>query len=168
MHTIAITILVAGLALAAPQVNVDRRHKVDCAPATDCSERTLFGDNFEWQEKEPLEFLEELKVVPSDLIKTVTPYVVLGKYYSWIKAQDISGLMPLVDSTEPCLAVLHAPANDEGPFLSTVGHEAMYLIEGYRAGVYPPAGLSTTWQANGSEEIKKWFLDFKRDTPEAD
>jgi len=154
------------IVLANADTSASREHSVECSPSLDCSEAALFGDTFDWQNEGPLEFLDQLYRVPTEPKGAVVPYTVIGRHYGWIQPGDIPELMKRINSEESCVPVHDAPAEVRGSFRSTVGHEALYLIQGYRAGVYPPEGLSTDWQAD-MEELRRWYERFSRDATES-
>ncbi len=80
----------------------------------------------------------------------------------WIHRNQIELLIRLMDSNEPC-AGIHSGRDSYLPIggcdkpRSTVGHEAAFLIEGYRHGLYPKsAKYSVDWPID-HDEIKRWW-----------
>ena len=138
--------------------SVGREHVVDCAPDVRCGDPSAYGDTFDWQHRTPLEFLDVLRQRAVLQTAHVTPawYTVHGTHRGWIVEGDIPKLLELVDSTEPCAAVVSSGSSVLPTKLSTVGREAMFLIDGYRSGAYPPAIASIHWQGD-SEEIRRWW-----------
>ncbi len=86
----------------------------------------------------PLEFLKFLRnknlsclVLDDSLLKYPAG--------SWIKAKDVDSLMKLIESTEPVIPVYENYCMDNiYSVYSTLGREALFLIEGFRSGKYPP------------------------------
>ena len=81
----------------------------------------------------PMEYLSDLRLHPRQAV------LVPGAPDDWITLRDAKQLMQLIDSADPAAPVvspisLYWPSNET----STVGNEALFLIEGYRAGHYPP------------------------------
>jgi hypothetical protein len=66
----------------------------------------------------------------------------------WITLQDAVLLMKEIDSKDPAAPVV-SPLSSYWPIseTSTVGNEALFLLEGYRTGKYPPA-LSSLYYFN--------------------
>ena len=100
----------------------------------------------------PLDFLSALKAA-----RLSTPEVLIqGKIKNWITKNDLPALLALTDSTEPCASVALISSsvyNGEG---STVGQEALYMIEGCRAGAYPPALNSGGFTGESKKELVEW------------
>ncbi|MDX2003364.1 MAG: hypothetical protein SFW35_13085 [Chitinophagales bacterium] len=59
--------------------------------------------------------------------------------YEWIKPDDIDSLVKLIRSKEPCAGLILKSSNIYPPnnVQSTVGVEAMLMIDSYRKGWYP-------------------------------
>lgn len=82
----------------------------------------------------------------------------------WIDEADLELLVRLLDSDEPC-AGIHSLRDSRIYFgedprpRSTVGHEAGYLILGYRHGRYPKgATFSVEWTVD-RDEIRRWWRE---------
>ena len=102
---------------------------------TDKKSVDLLTENFwdqSYEKVNPLEFLHNLE--KSTGIVTLTGFAPDG----WIKPEHISELIKLVDSKKPCAAVVSAFSSFLPAGGSTLGNEAMFLIEGYKCGKYPP------------------------------
>ncbi|WP_028862986.1 hypothetical protein [Psychromonas aquimarina] len=118
-----------------------------------------YGDTFNWQEKTPADFL--------DMLQSIGPeeyYTVQGLHKNWIKDSDITQLIKLLDSTEPCAAVARSISSYIEFGGSTVGDEAAFLIIGFQKGHYPPALNSTRPKitAEQKSKLKKWRADFNQ------
>lgn len=129
-------------------------------PAENCSleQRADTGEMYYsasdcyWGNHTPIEFLDELKKNPD---KEVT---IMQAPDDWIKKEHVEELIKNVDSTEPA-APLVSVISSYYPFnqSSTVGNEALFLIEGYRAGTYPPALCSVYYFKPDAGEVKTWW-----------
>ncbi len=100
----------------------------------------------------PTDFLNDLRVHPD---KTAQ---VLGVPEHWITIRDAEQLMQLIDSQDPASPVVsplssYLPSNQT----STVGNEALFLLEGYRAGHYPPALSSLYHFRMDRSEMRTWW-----------
>jgi hypothetical protein len=56
----------------------------------------------------------------------------------WITKKDVPALLALADSKEPCGAVAMAISSVRMSGYSTVGDQALFMLEGLRKGQYPP------------------------------
>ena len=111
-----------------------------------------YGDTFDWQRRSPTQFLALLE-------SSGDSYTVLGLHHDWIQASDVDALVARLDSQTPCANVVSAATSklQRGP--STVGHEAAYLLEGYRLHYYPPLLSSADFKPNREElrrRYQKW------------
>ena len=95
-----------------------------------CNESRV-ENGFDWQNRSPVEFLEFLKTVEGPC------FVVCGLHCGWITESDRAELAQLTSSKESCASVAHSLSSYHPP-RSTVGLEAMFLLQGYSAGCYPP------------------------------
>ncbi|MBT8506963.1 hypothetical protein AZH53_00775 [Methanomicrobiaceae archaeon CYW5] len=117
------------------------------------------GDSCYFETHTPVEFLNDLRMHPNE------PVMVLDVPEGWITHEDAELLMHEIDSEEPAAPVVspissYCPENQT----STVGNEALFLLEGYRAGKYPPAlcslyyfnpnrtGMALWWNTTGQWE----------------
>ncbi|MCX5666963.1 MAG: hypothetical protein NTY34_01435 [Candidatus Omnitrophica bacterium] len=113
--------------------------------------------DFDWPVTPPLNFLELLKnhARSAAVIKSGNK-----PPKDWVTNKDVKKLIGLVDSK-----TLAAPVVSEGcPFMpsgcSTVGNEAMFLIEGYRKGAYPPTLCSIYDFKGDPDEYKRWWDEY--------
>ncbi len=129
-----------------------RPHKAECKGAVRAEDAS-----FDWQNKGPVQFLASLQ---SD---TTGQRTVFCAHEGWIRLGDIPELIALLASKTPCSSVASGFSSliDAG---STVGHEAAYLIEGFRRGSYPPTLNSTTWRAD-VREIMAWWKRRRGELP---
>ena len=134
----------------------NRQHYVDYAHGH--PDPQGFGDDFKWQERGPLDFLNRLKS------QVEGSYTAEGIHHAWIQAADIPLLINLLDSKVPCSSVEMTISSDWGKHGSTVGREAANLIEGFRCGVFPHALNSASWQLEGIEvnRFDEWCRRFMR------
>lgn len=140
-------ILNFSLPAAETKVKADADIKYD-----ELSTNHFFDGSFE--KIDPLEFLHSLE--KSKGVITTIGFASEG----WIKPEHIDELIKLVDSKKPCAAVVSALSSYLPPEGSTVGNEAMFLIEGYKSGKYPPALYSAGGTGSRDpEEYKKWWKE---------
>jgi hypothetical protein len=76
---------------------------------------------------------------------------------NWISTDDVTKIIKLVRSSEKCGVTVSTlsssiPLSPE----STVGREALFLIEGYRSGRFPP-DLSSTNCKLTAEDAEAWY-----------
>ena len=122
-------------------------------PAKPGSESRLPGmDSGYFTNHTPIEYLDELRAHPGK------PVMVLPASDGWITLRDAEQLMQLIDSEEPAAPVVsplssYLPINET----STVGNEAMFLLEGYRIGHYPPALSSVYYFMSNRTEMRAWW-----------
>ena len=129
---------------------LSRRHPLKQATAQEAKQ---FGDTFLWQERGPLDFLALLR----KRVKGPTVfYTVHGRHVGWLQESDIPRLIALLDSREPCLHVIMSISSYLPRTPSFVGQEALFMIEGFRRGEYPPSLHSTEFY-NRKAEIVAWW-----------
>jgi hypothetical protein len=76
----------------------------------------------------------------------------------WIKKEHVDQLIKLIDSKDIAAPVVsrissYLPMGEK----STVGNEAMFLIQGFKEGRYPPGICSVYGFKGNPEEYKKWY-----------
>ncbi|MFA5221986.1 MAG: hypothetical protein WC391_06850 [Methanoregula sp.] len=113
------------------------------------------GDLCYFRIHSPLVFLNDLRMHPCE------PVSVIGVPAGWITRQDAEQLMQSIDSVEPAAPVV-SPLSSYWPFnkTSTVGNEAMFLLEGYRIGRYPPGLCSLQYFHPNRTEMRVWWEQF--------
>ena len=139
------------LALAQPVSQFGGAQESPCPthlPTIDASES---GDDFDWDDSSPIDFLEFLKGKKS-------PYTVVGCHEGWVQETHLEALISLLDSEEPCANVNSVWSSFIDLQPSTIGNEAAYLIEGYLVGHYPP-GLNSIRPKPNKEGILKWWQE---------
>jgi hypothetical protein len=114
-----------------------------------------FISEIDYNSVSPMEFLELLKQNPGKI------YTVLISPEGWIRLGDVQELVKHVDSDEPCARVVsvlssYFPIEER---YSTVGIEAMFLIEGFLKGSYPPALHSVSFDKKSAD----WYKDSLED-----
>ena len=114
-------------------------------------------NEFDFKASNPEEFIEFLK----DHIHPLGFYTINDDVQidNWIKEEHIPKLMELVDSKESCLHVVSTYSSTLPFKLSTVGNEAIFLIQGFRKNRYPPRPTSMNISLSEKEEILKWWQD---------
>ena len=76
------------------------------------------------------------------LVRTPSDYVTVEEApATWLNKESVKPLMEKLRSTTPCAAVIHEYSSRSVYHRSTEGREALFMIEGYLIGSYPPAGL---------------------------
>lgn len=123
----------------------------------DKGESKWSANNINLAQTDPISFLSLLKERKSGYV-TVYPAP-----KDWIKMEHIEQLMKLIDSKEPAASVLsivssRLPSNEP----STIGNEAMFLIEGFRKGRYPPGLCSVFGSKSDPEEYREWYNKQKK------
>jgi len=76
---------------------------------------------------------------------------------NWVQERDLPNLMLLLDSPVPCAPVALSRSSS-WPDVSSLGDQAAFLIQGFRAGVYPPALQSAKMKPGEKDEIRAWWL----------
>jgi hypothetical protein len=97
----------------------------------------------------PVQFLSVLKE------KKYPEYTFWTKFKHWISKKDVPSLLLLVNSKDTCASVALSSSSYYSSQTSTVGHEALFMLEGYRKEEYPP-GLNSLWvdDPNETKEVK--------------
>ena len=112
---------------------------------------------FDLRGTDPLKLLEILKRdVGFDSVLSIGEPV-----ENWVREKDLPQLIFLLDSPELCAPV----ANIRSSFIpdrSTVGEQAAFLIQGFRAGIYPPDLHSGRMAPGVKDEIRAWWAARKR------
>ena len=110
------------------------------------------GDSCYFNTHTPIDFLNDLRMHPDQ------PVMVLDVPDDWITLHDVALLMQEIDSPEPAAPVV-SPISSYWPFnqTSTVGNEALFLIEGYRTGKYPPALCSLYYFKPDRTGVRSWW-----------
>ncbi len=119
-------------------------------------------DSCYFETHSPMEYLNGLRLYPD------RPVLVPGVPDDWITPRDAELLMQVIDSTEPAAPVV-SPISSYWPVnqTSTVGNEALFLIEGYRAGHYPPSLCSLHYFKPDRSEVRMWWDRYgKRGLPD--
>ncbi len=105
----------------------------------------------------PISLIEQLKAT--------TGWIPVKESGPWVTAEDLRALIPLLDSTEPCAAVALEASSRFDASGSTVGHEAAFMILGFRDGKYPPRHHSLQ---SGDHRQEAWrflnamFRDYRK------
>lgn len=129
----------------APNYYVRRGRQGRIAPA--------LQDQIDWARINPLTFLE--------MLKTQRITVWNNPPSGWIKEEQVAKLMELIDSQVPAEPVCSSLSSYIPDSKSTVGNEAMFLIEGFRKGSYPPELCSVYYFKGNPELYKKWWVERK-------
>jgi hypothetical protein len=108
----------------------------------------------DWQTMRPLDLLARLRAHP-----TANVYTLLGRRERWVSEEDLPELIGLVDSRDPCPHVVSVYSSYLPRERSFVGQEALFLVEGYRQGYYPPALHSRGFYSTNRESILAWWRE---------
>jgi len=115
-----------------------------------CTPSGQYRADAAWYEGTPFTLLSILVSHPA------TGYPVRRAREEFVRVEHLPGLVNLLDSPTPCAAVLLPEGGEFPARYSTVGNEAAFLIEGYRAGRYPPRPSSLSPEPD-REEIRAWW-----------
>ena len=113
-------------------------------------------DPFKWENLTPIEFLNYLKERQGTLLTIWEPAP-----RDWIKKEHIPKLMELIESNTPCAHTVAAISSCLPPPKSTIGDEAIFLIDGFIEGRYPPGLYSKGKSKQKIESIKEWYEEWK-------
>jgi len=98
--------------------------------------------------RSPVEFLEILKE------KKFNQYTI-KPIKNWISKKDVLSLLALINSKDACSPVASYYSSYYNTQKSTVGQEALFMLEGFRKGEYPPA-LNSGISDAGKEALVRW------------
>jgi len=103
----------------------------------------------------PMEYLDDLRMHPDRQV------LVLNVPDDWITLHDAELLMKETGSREPAAPVVsllssYLPFNQT----STVGNEALFLLEGYRYGKYPPGLCSLNYFRPDRTGVRAWWNSY--------
>ena len=116
----------------------------------------ISSDGFDWEKSGSMDLLGVLKDKGDESCPT---YVIHGVSDAWVKESDVSSLISLLASDEPCANVCRAISSFMDCNTSTVGREAAFIIEGFRRGEYPPDLNSGRAHLN-KDDIKTWWQSY--------
>lgn len=117
-------------------------------------------DDFNWNEKGPFEFIAFLIRQDESGVKRIQ---IDDAPEGWLQKEHLELLVLLLDSNEPCASVgsmrsSFVDRDGKDQKSSTVGHEAAYLIESYRHGLYPKFAVNTSADLElDKAQIKQWW-----------
>ena len=112
-------------------------------------------EKFDWSNMSPIDFLELLENRGEAWV-TIWENPPNG----WIKAEHIHELIKYIESKEKSAFVISSLSSYLPPGSSTVGNEAMYLINGYRNNKYPPSLYSGV---GNIEKTKEWYQNWVKE-----
>jgi len=126
----------------------------------------LFTTAFDFNLFSPERFLEFLKkdAYGAVVVNSVVPHYQITDPPpdDWIKPEHIPGLINLINSQEPCRPVTTIQSSTIPTKLSTIGDEAMFLIEGFREKRYPPWPNSQTYSSKERKAMLQWWNEFSK------
>ena len=159
LSTIAQTLLRTGAALAVGCAAAPPAATVEASAAfKPCVAGTIaFDDNGRFAYSQPPILL--LAALSRADFVTVGPAP-----KGWTTKTDVEWLMALRDSTTPCGSTVSVISSSLPTKPSTLGREALFLIEGYRAGTFPP-GLTSGRCKLTSAAAEQWWKDGAKVTP---
>ena len=113
---------------------------------------------FDWGQQTPVDFLDLLRRYAKLPEMLGTFAAVESSHTGWVKEAHLPALVALVDSKEPCAHVATPMATTLPELPSFVGQEALFMIQAFRDGTYPPRGLSTSEGFySRRDEILTWW-----------
>jgi hypothetical protein len=107
-----------------------------------------------FENNSPIDFINYLKSSYQNPV-TINPGFPAPK--KWVQEEHLHELIKLIDSEEPASPVSSALSSYRSEQPSAVGNEAMFLIEGFIKGTYPPELDSSYLFKADKEKIKKWW-----------
>jgi hypothetical protein len=122
--------------------------------------RSGYGKCFEDATEEywahgPIALLDHLHRIGQDQLPMFT---VERERTDWVQESDLPALFDLVDSEEPCAHVVSVYSSYLPLGRSSIGQEALFMIEGFRQGRYPP-GLHSEGFQKHRQEILEWWRE---------
>lgn len=115
-----------------------------------------YADIQKWR---PLEFLMFLRDHPE------LAEVRVQRESRWVKDDEVDALVEKLESRQPCPCVSWFFSSfyfvDEPKQRSFIGREALFMLQGYRHGAYPPGDHSATFVHN-FEKTAEGFLEWLR------
>lgn len=145
-RVLAVFVMLTSFPLRAQSPGPARAHQVICVPPpadASCPEQ------FDFQHNGPVAFLAFLRTAK-------TPFSVAGLHKGWLQPNDIPALLEHVSSTEPCALVVMGSASYVPLERSTIGVEALFLLDGLRTGTFPPTLHSHAYDPKSREQIRRW------------
>jgi hypothetical protein len=153
--------------------------------ADESSQLLSKGYGFDWEKSGPFEFIELLKMKDNVpwyfIVNAGNPpcengsmvscsfqawqYSIVEVHKNWISIGDIPKLIELLNDDTPCASVSMAISSLISHDASTVGHEAAFMIEGFRKGVYPPDPNSSEYKYDKKEILKWWSKNKNKALP---
>jgi len=108
----------------------------------------------DWKDMRPTRLLEKLQTVDAEVYSV---WGTANPSSHWNEETDVPMLLDLLDSTTPCASVKSVGCSAMALRKSTIGHEAAYLIEGFRRGRYP-LGSSHLYKPDRAE-LRRWWAE---------
>ncbi len=142
----ATLVVLASSPLSGQSPQPPRAHQVICIPPT---AGATCAETFDFQRNGPVAFLAFLR-------NSTTPFSVAGLHKGWLLPSDVPVLLAHVSSSEPCALVVMASASTVPLERSTVGQEALFLLDGVRGGTYPPTLHSHAYDSRRRDAILQW------------
>ena len=139
-------LFLAAARMRGQQPTPDRAHAVACLGG---GADARCPEAFDFQRSGPLAFLTFLRTAPS-------PFSVWGLHRGWLRPSDVGPILALVGSEEPCAFVVMSSASYIPPGRSTVGQEALFLLDGIRHGQYPPTLHSHAYDQKSRNALIRW------------
>lgn len=103
----------------------------------------------------PLDLLQFLREQPADFVTLPEGSAPDG----WITASHVEELWEFVECDDPAAHAKSYYSSNIPKGRSTIGREAIFMIEGFRVGVYPPQ-LHSAWRPSDVEELRKWWKEY--------
>ena len=108
----------------------------------------------DWSRVSPIDFVNILKKNRHSIMVIDSPPPEI-----WIKKEHVPKLMNMIYSSEPAAPVMLQSSPHTPSDTSTVGNEAMFLIEGFKNKSYPPQPCSVGSFKPNPQDYSRWWVD---------
>ncbi|MEM7202069.1 MAG: hypothetical protein AAF628_17510 [Planctomycetota bacterium] len=176
--------ILAGLALGAGCRSSGEADRAGQEPAATGLGRVVPGSatpvqaepRLDWAEIGPLEYLALLQERQTGVGRslelngapvTLPPFVTIWEPppEGWLAPRHVDALLAVAASTEPCAGTVSSLSSVLPRESSSVGREALFLVEGYRRGRYPPALSSVDAIVPSLGETRAWWRRQRGESP---
>jgi len=117
------------------------------------SYETIIGSPSYYETHNPIDLLDSLRRLPHSVC-------LVAPANDWVKEYHIPVLIGLLDCNDSCANVTAIYSSFTDYHKSTIGHEAAFLILGFRRGKYPPI-MNSTHMMWSKQEILQWWKEYK-------
>lgn len=110
----------------------------------------------DWERTRPMQFLYFLRSHKDAVVFIEDSH---RPPENWIKEEDVAQIMPLVRSEDAAAPVVSQSSSYLPSHSSTMGNEAMFLVEGFRSKKYPPTQCSVYDFKPDPVAYTKWWIE---------